>query len=109
MVVLNLLKNAVDVLQHQPSDKQIWVKLSTTDRHVVLTVEDNGPGIPEQQMPHVFDMFYSTKAEGMGLGLWLSRSILESQDATMTVASSDKGGACFTLTTKLIVQVCNWA
>lgn len=98
MVVLNLLKNAVDVLQHQPSDKQIWVKLSTTDRHVVLTVEDNGPGIPEQKMPHVFDMFYSTKAEGMGLGLWLSRSILESQDATMTVASSDKGGACFTLT-----------
>jgi signal transduction histidine kinase len=43
-------------------------------------------------------MFYSTKTEGMGLGLWLSRSIMQSQGGTMTVSNSTLGGACFTLT-----------
>lgn len=97
MVVLNLLKNAIDALQVIPEPRRLRVSLITDGTSTQLNVEDNGLGIPPAQWDRVFDMFYSTKPDGMGLGLWLSRSIMQSQGGTMTVARSHLGGAHFTL------------
>ena len=98
MVVLNLLKNAQDVLKAVPSPRKIHLQLSQSDQATVLTVTDNGPGIPESERARLFDMFYSTKEEGMGLGLWLSHSIVKNHGGQLQVSSSPTGGACFTLT-----------
>ena len=73
------------------------VNLSVSASEVILTVSDSGPGIPEALWERVFDMFYTTKPEGLGLGLWLSRSIVQNQGGSMTVSRSALGGALFTL------------
>ena len=79
MVVLNLLKNALDAMKPVSGRKALQVNLSSSTSEVVLTLSDNGPGIPEAQWERVLDLFYTTKPEGMGLGLWLSRSIVQNQ------------------------------
>lgn len=98
MVVLNLLKNAMDILRTVPSPRKIHLQLSQSDQVTVLTVSDNGPGIPKSQQSRVFEMFYSTKDEGMGLGLWLSHSIVKNHGGQLQVSNSPTGGASFTLT-----------
>jgi signal transduction histidine kinase len=107
MVVLNLLKNAVDAMKPVSARHVLEVNLSSSTSGVVLTVSDSGPGIPEAQWERVFDMFYTTKPEGMGLGLWLSRSIVQSQGGSMTVSRSPLGGALFTLSWPRITSTPN--
>jgi len=79
MVVLNLLKNALDAMKPVSGRKALQVNLSSSTSEVVLTLSDNGPGLPEAQWERVFDLLYTTKPESMGLGLWLSRSIVQNQ------------------------------
>ena len=98
MVVLNLLKNALDVLRTVPLPRKIDLKLTQTDQTTVLTVSDNGPGVPDSDGNRVFDMFYSTKKDGMGLGLWLSHSIIKNHGGSLSVSPSPSGGACFQMT-----------
>jgi signal transduction histidine kinase len=98
MVVLNLLKNALDVLRTAPLPREIHLQLKQSEQATQLTVSDNGPGVTESQRAHVFEMFYSTKKEGMGLGLWLSHSILKHHGGLLEVSTSPSGGACFTMT-----------
>lgn len=97
MVVLNLLKNALDATRVVPPPRLLRVSLSAAEQ-VTLEVADNGLGIPEDQQERVFDMFFSTKPDGMGLGLWLSRTIMRNHTGNMTASRSDLGGARFTLT-----------
>ncbi len=98
-VVMNLVQNAVDALGDMP-DPTVRVGLSSTDEHSVLTVCDNGPGIPDDQMTAVFDPFFTTKdvGKGTGLGLSISHKIAEEHGGTLTLDKSDLGGACFRLT-----------
>lgn len=97
MVVLNLLRNAVDVLRASSEPRVIGLMLRQVGQEAVLAVSDNGPGIPEAQWTQVFDLFYSTKSDGMGLGLWLSRMIVQNHGGSLDVSRSALGGACFTL------------
>jgi len=84
-VLINLLKNAGEaIIQAQRPIGQRQVELCVTPRHVEglpvieFSVRDNGRGIPPQQLERIYEAFYSTKAEGMGIGLKLCRSIVES-------------------------------
>jgi two-component system C4-dicarboxylate transport sensor histidine kinase DctB len=61
-------------------------------------VSDNGPGVREADRGQIFEMFHSTKKDGMGLGLWLSKSIVTNHGGQLQVSNSPLGGACFTLT-----------
>jgi len=79
MVVLNLLKNALDAMKPVSGRKALQVNLSSSTSEVVLTLSDNGPGLPEAQWERVFDLLYTTRPESIGLGLWLSRSIVQNQ------------------------------
>lgn len=97
MVVLNLLKNARDALQAGPLPRRLAVKLRPQETTLELTVSDNGPGIPPEKRAQVFELFHSTKADGMGLGLWLSHSIVQNHGGSLTVDTGPMGGASFTL------------
>jgi signal transduction histidine kinase len=105
MVVLNLLKNALDALRSVPSPREIHLQLRQTERVSLLSVSDNGPGMTESERARVFEMFYSTKNEGMGLGLWLSHSILKHHGGQLQVSASPLGGACFTMTLPIRLAV----
>lgn len=98
-VLLNLLLNAMDAVKDQPPyHRMVELRaLSTDDQQVEISVIDSGPGIPKNLEPRIFDRFFSTKADGMGLGLALSASIAETHGGRLIAENRAEGGACFRL------------
>ncbi|MBO6938015.1 MAG: PAS domain-containing protein [Deltaproteobacteria bacterium] len=94
-VVWNLVKNA---LQASPERGVVTVRARRSDEAVVLEVEDQGEGIPEAEREKLFDMFYSKRARGIGLGLALVHQIVESHKGTISVADGADGGALLRVT-----------
>ncbi|MEA4888503.1 MAG: HAMP domain-containing sensor histidine kinase [Clostridiaceae bacterium] len=100
-VVYNITSNAI---RFTPADGIIafTTRRSARAKEIEVIIEDNGPGIPEQEYPYVFDRFYkvdkSRTAKGSGLGLYICRTILASHGQRISVSRSDLGGARFTFT-----------
>ena len=95
IVLSNLLNNAVEAL-HNREQPNIHVRTEIEPTRVVISVDDNGPGIAVEGAM-IFKPFYTSKAEGMGLGLAMSRSLAESLGGSLRSASSLLGGARFEL------------
>lgn len=96
-VMLNLISNALDSLAgSNQSERLIRVSSQVVASAVVIQVIDNGPGISQEIQGQIFNLFASSRAEGMGLGLWLSRHIVERHGGTIN-AESDAPGAIFTV------------
>lgn len=93
-VVVNLLQNALDALEGRP-DAAIRVTIGTAGEHAVLSVADNGPGLPAGAAGDVFAPFVTTKASGLGLGLAICRDILRDFGATISAGAAPGGGALF--------------
>ena len=95
-VILNLLNNAVEAFSELViGNKFITVKTHTINNNIVLTVTDNGIGIPEELRPSIFELFKTTKAHGMGIGLWLSKAVVSAHHGEIKFSSSPAGGTCF--------------
>ena len=96
-VILNLLLNALDAMKSV--DDRARVAVIRTERHngdgVRLTVQDVGVGFESPDVKRLFDPFYTTKAGGMGIGLFVSRSIVESHGGRLWAAPNDGPGATF--------------
>ena len=101
-VILNLFINASQAMPvTRLKGNVIDVKATRTeDSLVMLTVSDNGTGIPERDLPHIFAPFFTSKptGQGTGLGLAVSRGIIESHHGKIVVSSKDGEGTLFTLT-----------
>jgi len=97
-VLVNLLANAIQAME-QSREKHIEVSLEQFDDRVRLSLRDTGPGIAAEDLPRVFEPFYTTKQRGQGLGLGLSIShrIIENLGGTLSAANHPGGGAVFTL------------
>jgi signal transduction histidine kinase len=96
-VILNLLQNASDAMssvEDRPRQLLIRTERDEGDR-VRLTVRDSGIGFGPQALDRVFDAFYTTKNDGMGIGLSVSRSIIESHHGRLWAAPNDGPGATF--------------
>jgi signal transduction histidine kinase len=97
-VVLNLLSNAVDAMEGVTGRPRV---LRIEGRHeqgyLVLDVQDSGAGIPITMQDEVFSLFKSSKSEGMGVGLWLSQSIVQAHQGTLSFSSQPGQGTVFTL------------
>jgi PAS domain S-box-containing protein len=101
-VILNLVLNASDALQSTTDrPRQIWLRTWADQRAVHLAVEDNGTGFDAADAAQLFDAFYTTKDAGMGIGLSVSRSIMESLDGQLHASLNEQHGATFTLTLPL--------
>ncbi len=101
-VILNLLKNAAQAMCANPPGRRPVITLRTRleEKHVVIEVEDNGPGMDERVKRRVFEPFFTTKEPGMGTGLGLSVSymiVTVNHKGFMSVQSSPDKGACFTI------------
>jgi signal transduction histidine kinase len=74
------------------------MRLRTAEDAVYLEVSDEGPGIPEDMLPHIFDKFYKGAGGGAGLGLAIAKQIAEVHEGTLTVESEVGKGSTFRLT-----------
>jgi two-component system NtrC family sensor kinase len=100
-VFLNLMLNAIEAMPSLGSggDGRIRIRATRTPDPVGVRVQfhDNGVGITTDALPHVFDPFYSTKPEGLGLGLSISQEIIEQHGGQITAGSEQGDGATFTV------------
>ena len=90
MVLQNLVKNAVEALANR-SDGEIVLTLSVQGRWVQIEVADNGSGIAPALQDQIFEMNFTTKSHGMGIGLWLSRRIAQTHGGDLACVSSPRG------------------
>lgn len=95
--IINLVMNAAQALQDTPEPKEIVVASRREDGFVAITVSDNGPGISDAQAKTMFDAFFTTKSDGMGIGLSIVKRIMEAHEGSVQYARSAQGGAQFTL------------
>jgi two-component system sensor histidine kinase DctS len=94
-VVVNLLRNAADALTEQPAPRQVRLATRQAGAFVVVDVCDNGPGLAGRTAEQLTAPFYSTKPEGMGMGLAICRSIVEAHHGALDVGPAALGGARF--------------
>ncbi len=92
-VIVNLINNSIDALDGTSNNKrQISITSSVIEGYAEVRIRDNGKGVTSKEMQDAFDSFYTTKSEGLGIGLSISRSIVESLGGRIGLESnSDKG------------------
>ncbi|WP_455366398.1 PAS domain-containing sensor histidine kinase, partial [Kaarinaea lacus] len=96
-VLMNLLLNAEQVLNGLPLEKRVvTVNAKKQEGMISVSVADSGPGIPAEQLPKIFDAFFTTKAESMGMGLAICQRIIEAHGGKITAENGAQGGAVFT-------------
>ena len=92
-VVLNLVRNAIDAMRALPKPERRLVVRSLRDRDaIVVCVEDAGPPLAKEALDHLFAPFYTTKANGLGMGLSISRSIIEAHGGVIEARSRSGRG-----------------
>src|SRR3954471_7383817 len=95
-VILNLVVNGIDAMKDTPSENRIIsIRTSRLENFAQLTVSDRGSGIPEEKLKEVFQPFFTSKAEGMGMGLSIARTISEAHHGMIWANNRDHGGASF--------------
>jgi PAS domain S-box-containing protein len=96
-VLLNLMHNAADAMARSPNQQIRIDAVRTSDNLVRITVSDNGPGIAPDVASRIFEPHFTTKEHGMGIGLTISRSIIEALGGTLICDSTPGEGARFTI------------
>ncbi len=100
-VLINLVDNAI---KYTPPHSDIEIRAKKQGKWVIVSVSDHGPGIPDKQKAHIFDMFYTganqiaDSRRSLGLGLFLCRSIIAAHGGTIAVSDNQPKGAVFTFT-----------
>jgi PAS domain S-box-containing protein len=102
-VMMNLIMNAIDAMKDVAGRRELAIKSQPAeDEHLMVSVSDTGVGLPPQHADQIFNAFFTTKLHGTGMGLSISRSIVESHGGRLWAADHPPRGAsfCFTLPTK---------
>ena len=102
-VILNLVMNGIDAMKDTPSENRIIsIRTSRVENLAELSVSDRGSGIPEDKLKEVFEPFFTSKAEGMGMGLSIARTIIEAHQGQIWAKNRDHGGASFRIRLPLV-------
>ena len=98
-VVMNLIINSIDAMKDVEGTRELTINSRRAEgEQVMVSVTDTGVGLPSQQADQIFDAFFSTKAHGTGMGLRISRSIVESHGGRLWATDNSPRGASFNLT-----------
>jgi two-component system, LuxR family, sensor kinase FixL len=101
-VILNLLRNAIEAMQEMPHRELTISTAEADDEMVEIAVADSGPGIADEIADQLFQPFITTKTHGMGVGLSISRTIIEAHGGRLWVEPNPDGGTIFHLTVKAL-------
>jgi two-component system, LuxR family, sensor kinase FixL len=103
VLLANLIRNAIDELSAIEGQRKIWIRLSVNAQNLAeLAVEDTGHGIAPEVFENIFDPFHTTKAEGLGVGLALSRRIAQAHGGRLCAANRPEGGAIFSFVVPVV-------
>lgn len=103
-VIVNLVRNALDAMGGQPR-RELRIETSKADDEMsMVTVTDTGPGVSAEASARLFEPFVTTKAEGMGVGLSISRTIVEAHGGRIWVEDNPGGGAVFRFTLRRAME-----
>jgi PAS domain S-box-containing protein len=94
-VVFNLLRNALDAVRSQTGERRVTLGSSFDTQQVTLEVTDNGPGVDSAFGEDIFDSFITSKKDGLGMGLTISRTIMEAHAGTLRYTINPEGGSTF--------------
>jgi C4-dicarboxylate-specific signal transduction histidine kinase len=96
-VILNLMMNAIEAMSGlSEGPRELLVRSGTDEsKNVVISVQDSGPGFDPRSLEHLFDAFYTTKPHGLGMGLAISRSIIDAHGGRLWVTANAPRGAVF--------------
>ena len=95
-VIVNLIQNAIDAMDAVDDDRRVLqVRTEHNGDEVSVEIEDTGPGIDTKKSDNIFDVFFTTKPHGMGLGLAICRMIVERHEGRLVVSSANPHGAIF--------------
>jgi PAS domain S-box-containing protein len=98
-VLMNLMLNGIEAMQDAKTEGQLTIKSLKAERgQLLISVSDTGVGIPQEQAGQIFNAFFSTKTQGTGMGLSISRSIIESHGGRLWATSNSGRGATFNFT-----------
>jgi PAS domain S-box-containing protein len=98
-VFLNLMLNAIDAMHEIDAARELMIKSQRTPpNQLLVSVSDNGVGLPPHRTDKIFDAFFTTKSQGTGMGLPISRSIIESHGGRLWARSNSERGATFLFT-----------
>jgi two-component system sensor histidine kinase PilS (NtrC family) len=99
-VLTNLVQNGLRYSTQKNARGQVWLKLFRDPESdlPVLEVEDDGDGVPPEQVHNIFEPFFTTESKGTGLGLYISRELCESNQARLDYKPREHGGSCFRIT-----------
>jgi signal transduction histidine kinase len=106
-VMMNLIMNGIDAMKDVDGARELVIKSHrAANEQLLVTVSDSGVGLPQQHADQIFNAFFTTKSHGTGLGLRISRSIVESHGGRLWAADNSPRGAsfCFTLPSKVEAQ-----
>lgn len=101
--LLNIVNNAKEQMKELRDAKKIKrghidIRIYNSSKKVIIEISDNAGGIPEDALAHVFDAYFTTKEQGHGIGLYMSKLIIEDKMGGKIRASNTREGACFTIT-----------
>jgi two-component system, LuxR family, sensor kinase FixL len=98
-VLVNLLQNAIQALRESPcKSRRVRLEIVASSGDAMVRISDTGPGFANDVLPQLFRPFYSTKPDGLGLGLAISRSIAQEHSGQLFAVTRPEGGALLTLT-----------
>ena len=105
-VFLNLIVNAEQAIREARDKGTLRIRVGKGDKTVWVSFHDDGPGIPKENLPSIFDPFYTTKRPGRGTGLGLSicKSVMKEHNGSVEAANAPEGGAVFTVTLPVAVM-----
>jgi signal transduction histidine kinase len=95
-VLMNLMINGIDAMKDVVGTRELTIKSQRAENdQILVSVNDTGVGLPPQQSSQVFEAFFTTKPHGTGMGLAISRSIVESHGGRLWAANNSPRGASF--------------
>ncbi len=104
-VLLNLIQNGLDAMKESPIAQRIVdIRSEMIDSMIAISVSDNGTGIAEKDGDTIFESFFTTKTNGLGMGLSISRSIIEAHGGQLTAKDNDHQGVTFICTLPAVKQ-----
>lgn len=106
-VILNLIKNAIEAMAEiEVSKRELNVKILPIENNTIkVTISDTGTGIPADSLKQLFYPFFTTKIDGMGLGLSISKSIIESHEGKLWITSNKDPGSTFHFTLPIHTEI----